>query len=259
MNSTLYRYISKVPYVIQTTNYTLQPFQEIKSAEPIPELDRLDGISIEKLLNGKERIVEVEYNSYNPAISSSKGDGIKLNIDNPRFGWHDMLSGITVDQGSQTHKPTFSLFIGGIKKYRFAIGDESFHQYHIPHDYAPNTDIYIHTHWAVITPPTAGSTVTWQFEATTAKGYSQAAFPTTVTTTVTQGASSTPYTHHIAETILSGPGLINKSDIETDGIILVKTKLLNHNLGIDPFMLFCDIHYQSTGMPTANKNYNFWI
>lgn len=258
----VYKYVNhSSTNTITTSNYNIGPKGEVVSYSVIPELDKLDGTLLSKYLNQEARQDPVEFNYYRPILSSEKGDGIRFNIDTPDFGWHDMLSPITIDLGSASNKPTFATFIGNIKKYQFKVGDESFHSYHVLHDYAPNTDMYIHTHWTHNTA-VSGGYVKWRFEATYSKGYNQDQFDTPVVIEVTQNASTTPYTHHIAETKLSSSegagGKLVSEDIETDGLILVKTSLVENTTGVDPFMMFCDIHYQSTGIPTKNKNFNFW-
>lgn len=259
----LYRYINTSnTRTITTTNYTIGPTEQVLSATTIPELDRLDGTLLDKYLNGAAREDPSQFNYYQPVLSPSKGDGIKLNIENPQYAWEDYLSSTTPYSGPEAHAPSFEEFLPGINKYRFKAGDRSYHEYHILHDYAPSTDMYIHVHWAHNSASVTGGSTTWEFTVTYAKGYSQQVFHTPKILTVTQDVVNTPLTHQIAETKLSVVGgsatQLNSSDIETDGIILVQTKLLNNTTGTNPFMMFCDIHYQSTGLGTKNKNFNFW-
>ena len=259
----IYRYVNRTQKPVVVGGITIPVAGDyISYDQPVPALDRLDGSLVDKYLNGRERQDPSEFNYYHPVISHEKGDGIYLNIGDPRYGWHDMLSYITVDTGAATGKPTFTSLVGNIKKYQFKVGDECFHMFHVLHDYAPGTDWYIHAHWTQNQPVTSGS-VTWQFEASYAKGYSQAQFTSPAKVlTVTQIASTTPLTHQIAETQLTNPGgtggLGNSNNLETDGIMMVRTTLLNNTTGVDPFLLFVDVHYQSTGIPTKNKNFNFW-
>ena len=64
----------------------------------------------------------------------------------------------------------------------------------------------------------------------------------------------------VAETQLSGSGvgLLNTSSLEIDGVILTRVKLSANNSGVQPFLLFCDIHYQSTNIGTKNRAPNFY-
>lgn len=259
----IYKYVNRRPYQITVGTIVIPPYGEyISYNQTVPELDRVDGVLVDKHFNAAFRQEPVEFNYYQPVISHEKGDGIKLNADNPQFGWHDLLSPITIDSGAATGKPTFSTLVGSIKKYQFKVGDHSFHQFHLPHDYLPGSDLYIHVHWTHNSAEVLGGQTTWSFEATYAKGYNQSQFNTPVTTTVTQQVVTTPLTHQIAETKLSTlggtGGLLDSAAIETDGLVLVKTTLQASTLAVDPFMMYCDIHYQSTGRPTKNKNADFW-
>lgn len=259
----VYKYLNKSPtQTIVVGSYTILPYHAFYSNEPVPELERLDGTLLDKYLNGEARQDPAVFNYYQPVISSEKGDGIKLNIDNPQYGWHDLLSPTTPYSGPATYTPSFEDMVTDLPRYRFKVNDRSYHEFHIPHDYAPGTDLYIHVHWVLNTAPSLGGTTTWEFGTTYAKGYSQQSFNQLKYLSVSQVASITPLVHHIAEVKLSVSGgsasQLDSIDIETDGLILVRTKLHANTCGSDPFMLFCDLHYQSTNLATKNKNYNFW-
>lgn len=257
-----YRYVNRTGNTLSISGYTIEPFGEYRSEIPVLELDKLDGILVDLYVSSVGKNVKVEYNSYNPVISNIKGDGIKLNTEDPKFGWHDLTSPIIIDTGAASGKPTFATLIGNIKKYQFKVNDSSFHNYHILHDYLPNSDMYIHVHWTHNSGSVVGGSTTWSFECTYCKGYNQDQFNNPITVSVTQDVVVTPLTHQIAEVQLSSiggvGGKLDSTKIETDGLLLVRTTLTNNSIGVDPFMMYCDIHYQSTGIPTKNKNYNFW-
>jgi len=258
------KYLNRMPYAITVGNYTIAEKGIVASTSEIPELERVEGVLVDKYVNGNpnNRQERAEFNYYQPVLSQEKGDGIKLNVANPQYGWHDLLSPTTIYEGAASNKPAFNTLVGGIRKYQFNVGDESFHEFHIPHDYAPNTDVYIHVHWAHNNPGLTPGSVTWGFEHTYAKGYSQETFSTTKTLQVTQQAVIQPLTHQIAETKLSIAGgnttQLDSTLIETDGLIMVRTYLISNATNTDPFMMFCDLHYQSTNLATKNKNFNFW-
>ena len=259
----IYKYLNKSPEVLTTTNFSIAPYGQIVSEQTIPELDKLDGTLLEKFINGEPRQDPSEFNYYQPVISNEKYDGIKLNIDDPNFGWHDLLSPTIPYTGPANESPTFEEFVTDVHAYRFKVGDKSYHQFHIPHDYAPGTDLYIHTHWlSTSNSIEPNSTVIWEFASTYAKGYEQQVFNTPKLLQVSKVASTTPLIHHISEIKLSVSGgsstQLDSDQIETDGLIIVRTKLHTNNTPSNLFMLFCDLHYQSTGIPTKNKNYNFW-
>jgi hypothetical protein len=259
----IYRYVNKTNHAITVGNITIPVAGDyISYNATVPALDRMDGILVDKYLNGKEREDPSTFNYYHPTVSNTKGDGLLLNHDDPKSGWHDLLSAITIDLGAATGKPTFTTLIGGIKKYRFKVGDESFHNFHLPHDYLPGSDLYIHVHWTNSDPAVTSGATTWAFEVTYAKGYNQMQFVAPVIATVTQNVALPALTHQIAEVQLSTPGgsasKLDSNLIETDGLILVRTSLTVNTMTADPFMMFCDLHYQSTGIPTKNRNADFW-
>lgn len=257
-----YKYVNRTPNTITIGNYTIPPFDGIVSPVTIPSLDHMDGVLVDKYIDGVAILDTIEYNYNHPVVSHAKGDGLLLNKDNPQFGWHDLLSATTVDRDNASSMPNFAVFAGTIKKYQFAINDESFHNFHLPHDYLPGSDLYIHVHWAHTSEAVTGGSVTWQFEVSYAKGYNQEVFNTPKILTVSQNVINTPRTHQIAETRLSVPGgsatQLDSDLVETDGLLLVKTSLIANTIGTDPFMIFCDLHYQSTNIPTKNRNADFW-
>lgn len=196
-------------------------------------------------------------------LDKASGEGIKVDTASPTFGWRDLLSNIIKEEGGP-NAPTFVIFRDNIKQHQFALNDEVFLEFHLPHDYVPASDLYIHVHWAHNSATVSSGSVTWSFEVTYAKGYDQAAFPATVTVTAPQTASTTQYQHMIAETQLSNNGgtggLMDSNLLEVDGLILVRVYLSANTISTatDPFLLFCDIHYQSTGIATKNKSPNFY-
>lgn len=257
----IFKYVNKTSNTLVVGNYTLLPHGGYVSNVTVPELDKLDGIYVDKYLNGVSVQDSIEFNYQNPILPHESGTGIKLNVADPQFPWHDLLSPTIIYEGAQAHKPNFATLVGDIRKYQFAVDDESFHEFHIPHDYAPGTNLYIHVHWTHGEAVTSGA-VTWTFDCTYAKGYSQGVFGTPTVLSVTQTANTTALTHQIAEVQLSVSGgaenRLNSSLIQPDGLILVRTTLSDNTTDADPFMMFCDVHYQSTNLGTKNRNYNFW-
>lgn len=190
-------------------------------------------------------------------VGSAAGNGIKVDLAHPTYCWVDLLGEIRIDQESSSNKPAFSTYIGNIKQYQFAVSDRVYNTFHMTHDYAPGTDMYIHAHWGC-SVATAGS-VTWEFEVTYAKGHQQQTFITPVTLTVQQAFVS-PHMHMIAEIPLSGSaaGLIPTSMLEPDGVMFVRTRLASKTINVDPFLHYVDLHYQSTNVGTKNKAPSFY-
>lgn len=210
--------------------------------------------------------------SGNFVLPKTAGVGIKIDsVGTPTFGWNDILGGIII-QGTGPNDPSWATFIGGIKAWQFSVNDECWLKFHIPHDYVPESDLYIHFHWAHAATTVTGGTLTWSSEATAAKGHQQgasSAFAATKTTSVTQTCTpTTQYEHFIAENVITSAGgsatLIDSALIEPDTLVLVRIWLSANALTVsagakpDPFLLKCDLHYQSTGVVTKNKSPSFY-
>lgn len=265
----IYRYVNRRNYSITVGGITIPASGEhISYNQTVPALDRVDGVLVDKHFNGAFRQEPVEFNYYQPVVSNTKGDGIKLNSENPQFGWYDLLSPTTIYEGASANKPNFEVFVGTIRAYQFAIGDESFHEFHIPHDYVPGTDVWIHAHWTYNGPVVTGGSVTWQWDASMAPGYGMGVYNEPISVSTTQAAPLVSLTHMIASVKLSSiggsGGLLNTNLIEPD--TLIKTRLtLAANTMTDakkPFMSFSDMHYQSSNIATKNPirttQQDFW-
>lgn len=184
------------------------------------------------------------------------------NIVAAGFGWQDIL-GYVQPRPSGGTVPTFQQIDTGLAFFglKFDVGDETWITYHLPHDYIPNTDIYIHAHW-IANPNGSNRTqpVKWEFSWAYASGYDVAQFnlttPTIVTATTTPVA--TAYRHYISEVSLgAGSGV----GMEVDGLIFMRVRRVT-NGGTDNgggiYLLLADCHYRSHGLPTKNRNPDFY-
>ena len=207
---------------------------------------------LDKLPNGK-------------VFPKEQGIGIKLDVDTPAFGWHDLTGNVHVygDVGDATR----AMYRGNIKATQFQENESGYVDFHIPHDYVMGTPIYIHAHWSHNSTEVTGGSCTWGFECMYAKGHGQAPFATPVNIAVIQNADTTQYMHMIAETVASDDGgsavTLNTNDLEVDGLIQCRVYLDSNDLvssgaPVNPFLHFVDIHYQSTGLATKNKAPDFW-
>ena len=176
------------------------------------------------------------------------------------YGWRDNITDINPRSG--TSAPTWTLFRNGIYFYAFPTNAmrEVFANYHIDHDYAPNTPLYPHIHFTVNT--TNSGTVRWGFEWTFAKGHQQEAFPETQTIYVNQVINGTTdqYKHFVTEVqdVQAIPG----TDIEVDGIISMRIfRDATHPDDTYPdnaFGIMADLHYKAGRFSTRNKAPNFY-
>ena len=212
----------------------------------------------------------------NLVLPKTSGVGVKVDTTSPTFGWRDLLGEITI-RGSGGTDPSFLTYGGSnIRAFFFAVNDEVFLAFHIPHDYVPSSDIHLHFHWSqdaktaagAATNPVTGGSVTWGYEITYAKGHQQAAFSAAVTGTVAQNANTTKDYHHIAEVQVSAASpsasQIASGGLEPDGVILCRVYLSANNMTVSagavpaPVLHYCDVHYQSTNMATKQKAPNFY-
>ena len=204
--------------------------------------------------------------SGNVIISQASNHGILVDQTSPTWGWRDILGQILV-RGAGAQDPNWVQYNGVIYAYQFTVLDEVTDIFHIPHDYVPGTDMFVHTHWS-LNGADITEDITWEFTTIYAKGHQQAAFTSTpLVTTVTQTSSTTQYEHMIAETpISSATGtpdvLFNNSLFEIDGLFLMRVRLLSNTgtgLGASrPFLHMVDLHYQSTNMATKGKAPSFY-
>lgn len=200
----------------------------------------------------------------NSLVPKTKGKGIKMGpFGSDTFGWHDLLGNVQVY--GQAGEATRTAYRGGIKALQFSEGDSAYIDFHLPHDYVPGTDIFIHVHWSHASSLITSGSVTWGFELMYAKGHDQASFPAPVIVTVAQNASTVQYRHMVAEGLASTPGgsgvLLNTSDLEVDGLIQCRVYLDSNDMvgeTVEPFMHTVDIHYQSTNVATKNRAPDFW-
>jgi hypothetical protein len=218
-------------------------------------------------------------------LPKTSGKGVKVDTASPSFGWRDLLGVITVKGtggGGASANPDYVVYRGGLYAYRFGTvapnnhNHEAFIEYHIPHDYVPGSDLYLHVHWSQKTVDTGGTAgvpgvANWYFEYSYADGHgtpggSANAFSDPVTVSVTQQASTTQYGHMIAEVQISNDGgidgLLDSNTIAVDGLLLVRIYRdptdSEDTLNQDTFVHFVDVHYQSTNMATKNKAPNFY-
>ena len=201
-------------------------------------------------------------------INKTSGLGIKVDTTTPTFPWHDILGDLMAARLPPATAPTLATYRGNVQQLRWAVGDFALLNYHIPHDYAPGTDLYIHYHWSHIVTTVTGGTVTWRIECTYAKGHNQAAFPATGTVDVSPAPSTTQYQHMLSEVQLSAAsptgGQLTTGLIEPDGLILAYLTLQANGITVsggavpDPFLHFADIHYQSTNIGTKNNTPDFY-
>lgn len=199
-------------------------------------------------------------------LPNDSGKGLRVGrfAETSDWGWRDITSEIVV-RGIGGSSPTWAqVGTTGFRAYSFAVNDECWMTFHIPHDIVPGSDIHLHTHW--FPDGTDTNPVKWQYDYAYAKGFNQAAFdfalaesPLTnagTATSVTAGPG-VQYQHMVCESpAITLPGLT-----EPDGLIHCHIKRITNGAtentdGI--FLLTADVHYQSTNMATKQKAPGFY-
>ncbi len=188
------------------------------------------------------------------ATSLTFGTSAEIFTGSNNIGWRDITSDINV-KGTGSNNPSWATIRNGISAYSFSatVMQEAWVNFHINHDYALGTPVYLHVHW--VNPGTNTGTVRWGFEYSYAKGHGQEAFPASQTVYVEQAASQ--YTHMIAE-ISTG---ILDTVLEPDGIIMVRVfrdaTHANDTCTDAVALVMSDVHYQASKWATKNKAPNF--
>jgi len=211
------------------------------------------------VLAGGLSVAKQHINGSNIVMPKTSGVGIKIDGAAPAFGYKDLIGHIVV-RGSGANDPTFVTY-GATNQAAYHFSATVMQQFwlvmHVPHEYVPGTDIYMHIHWSnAAAVPNTGNVI-WGFEYSYAKGYNQEAFSAATTVTVTQASPATRYQHNIAETAaITIPGM------EVDGLLMVRV-YRDAAAGGDTcsdavFAHMVDMHYQSTNLATKNKNYPFY-
>lgn len=205
-------------------------------------------------------------------LNKASGKGVKVDSTVPSFPWRDMLGEVKI-LSPGANDPTLAVFRGNIRQFSFsnAVMNEVFLAFHFPHDYVLGSNVFIHTYWGQIIVDSGGPAgvpgdCKWSFEATYAKGHNQAAFPATVTTSITQTASGTQYQHMLGEVQLSDASpsgsQIDSDNLEPDGVLLVRCYRdpadVADTLNQVPFLHYVDIHYQSSNIGTKQKAPDFY-
>jgi hypothetical protein len=214
-----------------------------------------------------DNISELRDSPAGKVFPKTKGVGIQIDTAIPGFGWHDLI-GEHVEDDESLNPPVGAIYRDTIRLKQYPLQAETGIRFHMPHDYLPGSDMFIHAHWSHNSALVTGGTVTFGWETIYAKGHDQGAFEASKFVSVIQTASTTQYQHMIAETALSVNGgsatQLDSAEMEVDGIIICRFYLDSNDMTVsgggvpDPFVHFIDIHYQSTALPTKNRAPDFW-
>lgn len=203
------------------------------------------------------------------SLSFPKTSGAGILIENT-FGWKDLIGDVSPRAGTSA-APTQRNFMTNLRGFAYSASDQFDCCFHVPHDYAPGTDMFVHVHWGHNGTNITGS-ARFDIWASFAKGHQQQVFGTAKNIPIIVNSlniTNTPqYFHRVDEVQLSTPGgsgsMLNTSEIEVDGLILISgtvttiPSISGSATSNTPFIFTVDLHYQSTGVATKNKAPNFY-
>ena len=230
-------------------------------------------------INVREELARLDLPDAPDATGSRYGEIITSDgVSSGQYGqlvWKNITGIYTPDAGGAL--PTDSLFIGsGINERSYDTGDSSDWVFHIPHDYAIGTDIYIHAHWGHNgTGFTDTTPMMWTLEVTHAARTATAPFSTfstpvstTINSSATMNINNYPrYCHVVEEAQLSAASpsasQLDSDVLAPDSLIKVHTAATTIPTitgGIDrPFLFLIGIHYQANIEGTKNRAPNFYV
>jgi len=195
------------------------------------------------------------------SLTYAEADGNISELDQrTALGWRDNIVELKVDSSSP-NAPALNPFRGNILAWTFFQGEltEAHSAFHIDHDYALGTKLYLHVHWSIASAATG--TVRWGFEYTVAKGHQQQAFPEPTTVYMEQASLGVPYMHYVGE--VSEANAIDGLALDIEPDTVIKVRLFrdgahpNDTLEADVFGIFLDLHYQADRATTPFKSPDF--
>ena len=204
-------------------------------------------------------------------LDNASGSGFKVDMDTPVYPWRDLEGLIYPDPANPAAAPTVALFRTGLYAYSYTDGDQCHFSFHMPHDWAPGTDLFLHVHWAHNATGVAANTLTWAFVMSFAKGFAQEVFSVPITPSITYAMvnlTTTPqYQHKITEIQLSAASptaaQFDTDNLEVDGMFIgtmtmgVPAGSFSGGTPDEAIYIFTiDLHYQSTGIGTKQKSPN---
>lgn len=228
-----------------------------------------NGTSWNKIANDAD-VVHKAGDSMTGSLSLPKTKGQALLVDNT-YAWIDIIGDVSpksLGSSAAQLKP----FVNDVNSWTHSSGSYGELVYHVPHDYAPGTDAFIHIHWGHNGTNISGNFVVDFYVSIAKRQYPATSFiPEKHITLSVSGlniTNSPQYCHRVDEVQLSIAGgtasLIDTNLIETDGIILIHyvvntiPSITGSTVANLPYIQTIDLHVQSTNIGTKNKDPNFW-
>lgn len=197
---------------------------------------------------------------------SSSADGIKIDSG---YAWIDLIGDVT-PKSSGANSAGWDTFRGSLKSWSHPASTIGDLQYHVPHEYAVGTDIFLHLHWGHQGTNITGSLIV-DFDVSVVNRGTAQVVPAPITRTMTVSGlnitNSPQYCHRVDEIQLSNAGgtggLLDTSAIAVDSLIIVHYTIntipsITGGTKNVPFLFTADIHMQSNNIGTKNKDPNFY-
>jgi len=206
-------------------------------------------------------------------LPKTSGLGIKVDTATPTYGFRD-ITGVLWPDTTGGDAPLIAILRAPVRAHWFDTNDIMDCSFHIPHDYVPGTDLYIHVHWSHNNTEISGD-IQFVLASTYARrsvdGGASYIFNTAKTHTITYAtaniATTPQYSHRVNEIIISGPAdtatEYDRTTIEVDGVMGVSLTVptiptMTGGTTSRIPILHCDLHYQSTNIGTKNSASPFY-
>lgn len=246
-----------------TTSHTVLTDREAADQHPISAITNL-----QTTLDAK---VDLSGDSMTGSLSLPKTKGEGLLIDDS-FAWMDIIGAIN-PKTLGTTAAVLLPYRDQVEGWAHHAGSRGQLVYHIPHDYAPGSNVFLHVHWGHNGTSIQGSLVIkyWLSYAKRVDGITEpfgGAIKTSVTVSGITMTTHPQYAHSVNEIQISTPGgavnMIDSNLIEPDGVLLVHYEVdtipsIGGSSVINvPYIQTFDLHMQTTNVGTKNKDPNFW-
>lgn len=166
--------------------------------------------------------------------------------------WRDLITQLRVPASGPSIPVLTAVGSGVIRHPAWAINDQLWTDWYIQHDYAPNTDVFLHMHWH--SGGTSTAVVVWEFTFYHAKGNNQGNFAFAGAGTVitaSQAAHGTAFRHMITET-----AAVTISGLEPDSMLCSRIRRITNGSADNADLIFgfqTDLHYQALSIGTKNR------
>jgi len=206
----------------------------------------------------------------NLVLPKDSGGGIRVDKDDPTFGWRDITGRIRPDPVG-TDSPALTAFIGNVRAYAYSTSPAAKKldmEFHMPHDWVPGTDLFLHVHWGHNGTAISGSIV---FDHSAIYGSRDGVFGAQINPVQTVSGLTIGNTPQFAQRVdefqltAASPSAtqFDTDNITVDGLILITMSVttiptISGGGSTNPFVFTCDLHYQSNNIGTKNSASPFY-